>query len=115
MHRHFRIPIVCMLASSLVPWSCTAAEAAEVIQAAPAPPVPQPPRSGAPAAAPAETPVTGRLPRLRPQSNRLRPRPRRLRPPAAAAIPEPSPLKDVFFNYDKSDIRDDQKAPLNDT
>jgi peptidoglycan-associated lipoprotein len=37
--------------------------------------------------------------------------------PAAAAQPGaagPSPLKDVFFDYDKSNIRDDQKAALND-
>jgi peptidoglycan-associated lipoprotein len=29
-------------------------------------------------------------------------------------VPEPSPLKDAFFNFDKSVIRDDQKAALND-
>jgi peptidoglycan-associated lipoprotein len=32
--------------------------------------------------------------------------------PGAQAIPE-SPLKDVFFDYDKSNIREDQKAALN--
>ncbi|OGB92443.1 MAG: peptidoglycan-associated lipoprotein, partial [candidate division NC10 bacterium RIFCSPLOWO2_02_FULL_66_22] len=35
-------------------------------------------------------------------------------PPAAAAVPAASPLKDVFFDFDKSNIRDDQKAALND-
>ena len=35
--------------------------------------------------------------------------------PSAAGVPAPtgSPLKDVFFEFDKSDIRDDQKAALN--
>ena len=40
-----------------------------------------------------------------------------LRPPGEVtfhAVPAPSPLKDVFFNFDKSNIRDDQKAALND-
>jgi len=34
-------------------------------------------------------------------------------PPAAAVVPA-SPLKDVFFDFDKSNIKDDQKAALND-
>jgi len=36
--------------------------------------------------------------------------------PAAAqpGAPGPSPLKDVFFDFDKANIRDDQKAALND-
>jgi len=56
-------------------------------------------------AAPAETPV--------------QPAPAAAAPgaPAAAAqpgVPGPSPLKDVFFDYDKANIRDDQKAALND-
>jgi peptidoglycan-associated lipoprotein len=32
---------------------------------------------------------------------------------AQPAVPGPSPLKDLFFDYDKSNIRDDQKAVLN--
>jgi len=32
----------------------------------------------------------------------------------AAAVPAASPLKDLFFDFDKSNIRDDQKAALND-
>ncbi len=34
-------------------------------------------------------------------------------PPAAAVVPA-SPLKDVFFDFDKYNIKDDQKAALND-
>jgi peptidoglycan-associated lipoprotein len=30
------------------------------------------------------------------------------------AVPAASPLKDVFFDFDKANIRDDQKASLND-
>ena len=78
--------------------------AAATVPATPPPPpapAPPPPRVVeapvvAPAPAPAETPPP--------------PPP----PPAAAAVPAPSPLKDVFFNFDKSTIRDDQKAALND-
>jgi peptidoglycan-associated lipoprotein len=35
-------------------------------------------------------------------------------PGVGGPAPAPSPLKDVFFDFDKSDIRDDQKAALND-
>ena len=35
-------------------------------------------------------------------------------PAPAAAAPAPSPLKDAFFAYDKANIREDQKAALND-
>jgi len=45
--------------------------------------------------APAETPVTPA-------------------PAVPGAVPGVSPLKDVFFDFDKSNIRDDQKAALND-
>jgi len=48
--------------------------------------------------APAETPVT----------------PAPAVPGAPGAVPGESPLKDVFFDFDKSNIRDDQKAALND-
>jgi len=34
--------------------------------------------------------------------------------PAAAPVPAASPLKDVFFDFDKFNVRDDQKAALND-
>ena len=36
------------------------------------------------------------------------------RPEVIQAAPAPSPLKDVFFDFDKANIRDDQKAALND-
>lgn len=48
--------------------------------------------------APAETPVT----------------PAPAVPGAPGEVPGVSPLKDVFFDFDKSSIRDDQKAALND-
>ena len=35
-------------------------------------------------------------------------------PAVPGAVPGVSPLKDVFFDFDKSNIRDDQKAALND-
>jgi len=35
-------------------------------------------------------------------------------PGVGGPAPAPAPLKDVFFDFDKSDIRDDQKAALND-
>ncbi len=85
----------------------------EVIQAAPAP-APMQPRAG-------ETPVTRPA---TPSEAPVQPAPAGVAPaspaPAAAAAaaqpaaPGPSPLKDVFFDYDKSLIRDDQKAALND-
>ena len=34
-------------------------------------------------------------------------------PPPAPAVPEASPLKDAFFDFDKKTIREDQKAALN--
>jgi len=89
----------------------------EVLQACPAAVGPQAATSPAPAApaqpAPrtAETPVT-RTPA--PAETPVQPAPAAAAPAAAAAVPGPSPLKDVFFDFDKSNIRDDQKAALND-
>ena len=34
--------------------------------------------------------------------------------PGAVPAPAAAPLKDVFFDFDKSNIRDDQKAAMND-
>jgi peptidoglycan-associated lipoprotein len=83
----------------------------EVVQAPPAPagpgaavgpgagPAPASPQTGETPVtrlgAPAETPVQAA--------------------PAASggAVPAASPLKDAFFDFDKSNIRDNQKAPLN--
>jgi peptidoglycan-associated lipoprotein len=95
----------------------------EVIQAGPGavgPAAAAPPPAAAPAPAPraAETPVA------QPAAPAEQP----AAPPAAAPAPAPapapaappaavvpaSPLKDVFFDFDKSNIKDDQKAALND-
>jgi peptidoglycan-associated lipoprotein len=92
----------------------------EVIQAAPAPAGPAAatipaPAAAAPAPPPVETPVTRpAAPAEAPVQPAPPPPPAPAPAPAAAAVPGPSPLKDAFFNYDKSDIRDDQKAALND-
>jgi peptidoglycan-associated lipoprotein len=60
----------------------------------------------------AETPVT------RPATPGESPKPAAAQPaaaaPAAQPVPGPSPLKDVFFDFDKSVVRDDQKAAIND-
>ncbi len=66
------------------------------------------PAPAAPAPRPGEVPVTRATP---PAETPVRPA-----PPAAARpapVPAASPLKDVFFDYDRSAIRDDQKAVLN--
>jgi len=75
--------------------------AAATAPAAPAPAAPAP-RAG-------ETPVT------RPSAPTEAPVKPSAPTTAAAqpAVPGPSPLKDLFFDYDKSNIRDDQKAVLN--
>ena len=89
----------------------------EVIQAAPAPAGPAAATVAAPPPAPApEPPKVVEAPVVPPPA----PAPAVVPPPAPApapppaAVPEPAPLKDVFFDYDKSNIRDDQKAALND-
>lgn len=64
---------------------------------APSGPAAPTPRAG-------ETPVTRATP---PAETAVRPAP-------GAAVAAASPLKDVFFDFDKSNIRDDQKAALND-
>jgi peptidoglycan-associated lipoprotein len=89
----------------------------EVIVAPPAPvgpaaavaPAPPPP---APAPAPAPAPVV--VTPVAPPPPAPVEAPVTPPPPPPAAVPAPSPLKDVFFNFDKSSIRDDQKAALND-
>jgi peptidoglycan-associated lipoprotein len=65
---------------------------------------------GVPGARPGETPVTRPAP---PTETPVRPSPAA---PATAVpgVPAGSPLKDVFFDFDKANIRDDQKAALND-
>ncbi len=105
-----------VLAGSLALLGCP--KRPEVGQAAPAavgPPAAVAPAPAAPAPAPrtAETPVT----RPSPPAETPAPAPAPAAPapaPAAAPVPAASPLKDVFFDFDKSNIRDDQKAALND-
>jgi peptidoglycan-associated lipoprotein len=74
------------------------------------------PAAPAPAAA---TPKTGETPVTRPPAPGETPvqaAPAQAAPAGAPAqaVPGPSPLKDVFFDFDKAAIRDDQKAALND-
>lgn len=66
------------------------------------------PSPAAPAPQAQETPVTRPTP---PAEVPVTPAPPA--PPAAVA-PAASPLKDVFFDFDKSNIKDDQKAALSD-
>jgi len=92
----------------------------EVMQAAPAPAGPA--AATVPGAAPAQpSPQTAETPVTRPAAPaetpvQAAPAPAAAAPAAAAqpGVPGPSPLKDVFFDYDKANIRDDQKAALND-
>ena len=68
---------------------------------------------GAPGAAPGVRP--GETPVTRPSAPAETPvTPAPAVPGAPGAVPAASPLKDVFFDFDKSAIRDDQKAALND-
>ena len=73
------------------------------------PPAAPTPRAG-------ETPVT----RATPPTETPVPAPAPSAPAAAApgapaaAVPAASPLKDLFFDFDKAAVRDDQKAALND-
>jgi len=116
MRQRTGVRILCMiglLVGSLALFGCP--KRPEVIQAAPAPAgppaaaVPAPPPPPAPAPAPpriVETPVVP--PAAAPAPAPVAPTP----PPPAA--PAPPPLKDVFFDFDRSAIRNEQKAALND-
>jgi peptidoglycan-associated lipoprotein len=76
--------------------------------------VPGPASPAQPGPQAAETPVT-RTPA--PAETPVRPAPAAPAAPGTpgqAAVPGASPLKDVFFDYDQSSIRNDQKAALND-
>jgi peptidoglycan-associated lipoprotein len=106
-----------VLIGSLALYGCP--KRPEVLQAGPAAVGPQAATSPAPAAMPAQpTPQTAETPVTRtpaPAETPVQPAPAAAAPAAAAAaVPGPSPLKDVFFDFDKSNIRDDQKAALND-
>ena len=118
MRKHLNMPLffaVAILIGSFALAGCP--KRPEVIVAPPAPvgpaaavaPAP-PPSAPAPAPAPAPVVVTPVAPPPpAPVEAPVTPP-----PPPPAAVPAPSPLKDVFFNFDKSNIRDDQKAALND-
>ncbi|MGE5848869.1 MAG: OmpA family protein, partial [Candidatus Methylomirabilota bacterium] len=83
----------------------------EVAQAGPGavgPGAAAPGAPGAPSARPGETPVTRPAP---PTETPVRPSPSAQ---AVPGVPAGSPMKDVFFDFDKANIRDDQKAALND-
>jgi peptidoglycan-associated lipoprotein len=109
------VRILCMvglLVGSLALFGCP--KRPEVIQAAPAPagpaaaavPAPAPVAPPAPAPEPpkiVETPVVPPPPA---------PAPAPVAPPAPPPPPAPVPLKDVFFDFDKAMVREDQKAAL---
>jgi len=103
-----------ILVSSLALLGCP--KRPEVAQAGPA--AMGPPAAVAPTPAPAApSPRVSEAPVTRPSPPAEAPVPAPAAPaPAAPAAPVPaaSPLKDVFFDFDKSNIRDDQKAALND-
>jgi len=116
---------VAVLIGSLALYGCP--KRPEVLQAAPAPAGPAAATVPGPAAAAQPSPQTAETPVTRPAPPAEAPvRPGEAAPStaapgaaAAAAAPQPggagpSPLKDVFFDYDKANIRDDQKAALND-
>jgi len=106
---------VAVLVGSLALYGCP--KKPEVMQAAPAPAGPAGavvPGGAAPAQPgpqTAETPVT-RTPT--PGETPMQAAPGAAMPAGQAGAGAASPLKDVFFDYDKSNIRDDQKAALND-
>jgi peptidoglycan-associated lipoprotein len=95
-----------ILVGALALWGCP--KRPEVVQAGPAAIGPGAAAAPAPAPAPrvAEAPVTRPAP---PSEPAVQPAPS----PAAPAAPAASPLKDVFFDFDKATIREDQKAALN--
>ncbi len=76
----------------------------EVIQAAPVPVGP----AAAPPPAPAPPPVAVTPVTPPPAPAEAPPPP----PPAPAPVPAAAPLKDAFFDFDKSNIRENQKAAL---
>jgi len=102
---------VAALAGSLVLLGCP--KRPEVVQAGPGAVGPGPapivaPPAPIPAPRIAETPVTRPGP---PAETPVQPVPAPATP-APSAVPPPSPLKDVFFEFDRFQIRDDQKAAL---
>jgi peptidoglycan-associated lipoprotein len=99
-----------ILVGALALWGCP--KRPEVVQAGPAAIGPGAAAAPAPAPAPrvAEAPVTRPAP---PPEPAVQPAPSPAAPAPAPAAPAGSPLKDVFFDFDKATIREDQKAALN--
>jgi peptidoglycan-associated lipoprotein len=96
-----------ILVGSLALWGCP--KRPEVTQAPPAPVGPGAAAAPTPAPAP-PSPQTSEAPVVRPSAPAETP----VQPaPPAAAVPAASPLKDIFFDFDKSNVKDDQKAALN--
>ncbi len=119
MRQRAGVRILCMiglLAGSLTLFGCP--KRPEVIQAAPAPAGP----AAAAVPAPAPAPVAPPAPAPAPEPPKIvetpvapAPAPAPVAPPAVAPpAPAPVPLKDVFFDYDRAMVRNDQKAALND-
>jgi peptidoglycan-associated lipoprotein len=102
-----------LLIGSLALFGCP--KRPEVMQAAPSAPGPAAapmPSPAPPAPAPAPAPEVRVTPP--PAAPAPAPAPAAAAPAPAPAAPEASPLKDAFFDFDKSNIKDDQKAALND-
>jgi len=97
-----------ILVGSLALWGCP--KRPEVTQAPPAPVGPGAAAAPTPTPAP-PSPQTSETPVVRPSAPAETPV--QAAPPAATAVPAASPMKDIFFDFDKSNIKDDQKAALN--
>ncbi len=102
--------MVGLLVGSLALFGCP--KRPEVMQAAPSAPGPVAAPAPAPAP-PAPAPAPAPEVRVTPPPPAPAPAPAPAAP-APAPAPAASPLKDVFFDFDKSNIKDDQKAALND-
>ena len=122
MRQRTGVRILCvigLLAGSLALVGCP--KRPEVIQAAPAPAgpaaaaVPAPPPAPAPPPPPAPAPAPQRIVETPVVPPPPAPAPVPVAPaPPPPAPPVPPPLKDVFFDFDRSVVRNEQKAALND-
>jgi peptidoglycan-associated lipoprotein len=99
-----------ILVGALALWGCP--KRPEVVQAAPAAIGPGAAAAPAPAPRVAEAPVTRPVPPPEPAVQPT-PSPAAPAPAPTPAVPAAAPLKDVFFDFDKATIREDQKAALN--
>jgi peptidoglycan-associated lipoprotein len=99
-----------ILVGALALWGCP--KRPEVVQAAPAALGPGAAAAPAPTPHVAEAPVTRPVPPPEPAVQPT-PSPAAPAPAPTPAVPAAAPLKDVFFDFDKATIREDQKAALN--